>query len=296
MNKTSWICLLAVFLPPCPAAENLTTVWASNRDDLSAEFHTAVEPDADGVDLDSWRGGVQVDSQGVFHRYILDEAERVYFGYNVRLRKGSEDGTVELNVEPLSLRASDLPVSEPGAWAPLGSVASARKTLRTLDSLAMDLLVKAPTGQKVVDYITVGRDGHHRSRSAPRQFRAEEAEMELHTPTVTVNGGASLPVRGVLRAAGPTLGVYLQDRGLFLLSLLPHEEMGFRRAGSVSGTRLEFEWAGQAYAVDSRSRIAPGAGAFSIYVVHQPAYDPGEELRNQSPLVFSAGAPEALLR
>jgi hypothetical protein len=185
-------------------------------------------------------------------------------------------------------------------------VSRKKQTVRLLEAVALDLLVREYATkdrvnvQTVVDYISVGRDLERlrrprQDRSEPRPFKAEDTEMELYTPKIAINGEPFHEAKGRLRVTGPTTGLFIKNRGRFLLSMFPHVELGFQRAGWVSRTTLHFKWAGDTYEIESQRRIVPGAGTYHLYAHHDPAYEPWGATANFDVEVFAAGPPASLL-
>jgi hypothetical protein len=89
--------------------------------------------------------------------------------------------------------------------------------------------------------------------------------------TLNVNGNL-IPFRSGM--SGAAVHFYLPMRGRFILSLTPHPELGFRKAGEVRGSTLTFTIDNDTFTIVSTGRIAPGSGPFSLYVLHEPAWLP----------------------
>ena len=68
--------------------------------------------------------------------------------------------------------------------------------------------------------------------------------------------------------------LHVPNRGRFLLSLMPHPGLGFRRAGEVRGSSLRFTVGSDTFSIASGRRVAPGRSAFNLYVLHQPTWRP----------------------
>jgi hypothetical protein len=68
--------------------------------------------------------------------------------------------------------------------------------------------------------------------------------------------------------------IYVPHRGRYVLSLTPHAELGFTRAGEVRGSSLTFRTGRDTFTVTAASRIAPGQAAFNLYMLHDPAWRP----------------------
>ena len=308
--RTTSCCVLVAFAPVLVfGAEEIEAMRAGarNRYEIAAQFRTIIEPNNEGLGAMAWAGGVKVTDDGVFHRYILDRTTKIYVGYDVRIEEGPDKTLLVLTIEPFSLEPSELPIENPGSWkSSLVVREPQRQTVRLLEAVALDLLVREYATkdrvnvQTVVDYISVGRDLERlrrprQDRSEPRPFKAEDTEMELFTPKIAINGKPFHETKGTLRVTGPTIGLFIKNRGRFLLSMFPHEELGFQRVGWVSRTTLHFEWSGDTYEIESQRRIVPGAGTYHLYVHHDPAYQPWGAAASFDVEVFATGPPASLL-
>ena len=87
-------------------------------------------------------------------------------------------------------------------------------------------------------------------------------------------------------ASGAVVWVYVPNGGRFLLSLIPRRQ--FARAGTLRGTSLSFNVDGMTYSLSSATRIAPGEGAYNVYVLHQPAWKPTYEHADVNAVLIGA--------
>src|SRR5262249_13124489 len=134
---------------------------------------------------------------------------------------------------------------------------------------------------KILDYVTVKGPPSDAAwdfvygAGTPQDFRAEDAALELRTPQISVNGqsGASAIPTGVV-AYGAAVWLYLPKRGRFILSLTPHPDLDFVKAGDVRGSTLSFTIGDDTFSLVSASRIAPGQRPFNLYVRHEPEWRP----------------------
>jgi hypothetical protein len=175
------------------------------------------------------------------------------------------------------------------------------RTIRAGEVLALDLLTNSATGQKIVDYITVKGPSFNPAwdfvyeTGTPQDFRVDDAALELHTPYVSVNDqlGASVIPTGVV-VAGPAVWFYLPNHGRFILSLLPHPDLGFVKAGEIRGSTLTFTIGTDTYNLVSAERIAPGQHPFNLYVRHEPDWQPPDG-KTSIWAGGAAGAPDELI-
>ena len=160
--------------------------------------------------------------------------------------------------------------------------------MRSGEALELNLLTNEGWGQTLTEYVTVQEptrgEGFALLRAprefafatgTPRDFRPEDVALQLREPRVSINGQldeSSLKAIGTL--SGAVVWIYVPNRGRFLLSLIPHPNLGFRRAGEVRGSSLRFTAGSDTFTIASGGRVAPGQSAFNLYVLHQPTWRP----------------------
>jgi hypothetical protein len=157
--------------------------------------------------------------------------------------------------------------------------------VRAGEVLALDLLTNNTTGQKIVDYVYVvgppikpSADAWHGDfiyeTGAPRDFRVDDAALEIRLPEVSVNGNLGTSAPTAVVEYGVAVWFFLPSYGRFILTLAPHPDLGFRSAGEIRGSTLTFSSANDTFNIVSRGRIAPGSGPFNLYVLRQPDWQP----------------------
>jgi len=74
--------------------------------------------------------------------------------------------------------------------------------------------------------------------------------------------------------AGALLWFYVQNRGRFIVSLVPRPGYEFQRVGIIEDNRIEFTVNDNHYEWLSSSPILPGGGTWNLWVLHDPKYAP----------------------
>jgi hypothetical protein len=229
-------------------------------------------------------GGGTIGGEGLIHRFMSDRRQRVYFGYDVLIENVAEPDTYRITFSQLTAESVRQILGDDASnWTQLPAPdwgGPAVRMIRGGEVLALDLLTNSATGQKIVDYVSVKGPAFDPAwdfiyeTGMPRDFLADDEALELRTPHVSVNGqfGESIPTG--LVAYGPIVWLYLPNQGRFLLSLVPHPELGFMKAGEVRGSTLTFTSNSDTFNLVSASRIAPGQRSFNLYVLHQPMWRP----------------------
>jgi hypothetical protein len=256
-----------------PAAwKGLEIVFVSKMEPPGAEF----------------QGGVFVRSDVVVHS-IRDNLHKRAFCYDVGLDPSVDTNSAQIRIErcPEDSRAAG------GAgWTflelPKYPVIPG---VKVGDTVALDLLVNPATGQKIVDYLTLRRRGDMDLMRQPRDFQLTDADLRLFDPQVVMSGKPQWSLEGG-GVGGPVVWLYVDGRGRFILSLLPNEKFGFRRGGAVSRDGLVIRFAGEEIRVNCSREIAPGEGAFNLYVLHEPDWRPRDSAEGR---MGSADKPEYII-
>lgn len=184
---------------------------------------------------------------------------------------------------------------------PFERATSVAAGIRSGDVLALTLLTNPATGQKIVDYVTVQEPGQPFrgfeivpprefafAAGTPRDFSAADGELRIREPRVSIDGRlheSTIDARH--DEAGAIVWMYVPGRGRFLLSLTPHPELGFERAGEVRGSALTFTAGDETFNVVTGGRIAGGA-PFNLYVRHEPDWVPTYQHANRSAFIMGS--------
>jgi len=246
------------------------------------------------------------DSNGVIHRVMLDRLGRTYFGYDVLVDVLPESNTFRVTFRPLvmtSAMAQGLSMDSWSAWTPLAAPRfPPPQTVRSGEIMELTLLTNSATNQKIVDYVAIqeptvkgtpvhppqDRDFSYATGTA-RDITSNDVEMWIKAPRLTING--KLEESTALHSddvTGAFIWFYVPKHGLFILTLGPHAELGFHKAGEVRGSSLLFTLGTDSYTLSAGARIAPGQAAFNLYVLHEPDWKPAYLFADVS--AFSIGA------
>src|SRR5436190_18796364 len=211
-------------------------------------------------------GGGTIGGEGTIHRFMSDRRQHVYFGYDVSIQELAQPNTYRLTFSQLTSESiRDVLGADASSWAQLPAPDWGGPAVRTVQGgevLSLDLLMNAATGQKIVDYVSIkgpSFDPDWRfvyETGTPQDFRIDDAALDLATPQVSVNGQpAAIPGAFMY---GPAVWFYLPAHGRFILSLLPHTDLGFVKLGEVRGSTLNFTAGTDTFNLISARRIAPG--------------------------------------
>jgi len=174
------------------------------------------------------------------------------------------------------------------------------EVVRGGDIVALDLFINPSTGQKIVDYIKVeGEKGRYLAASgAARDFSAEEGVLQISNPRLSLNGRVlDSTAKLNMGISGSPLWIYIDGHGRFVFTLMPRTDLGFQKLGEIRGSTMVWRWAHDDFSVNTDARIAPGEGAYNVYVFNDPNWHPRPRGEAQSGFTMGAGGTlESLIR
>lgn len=125
---------------------------------VSAKATIAVEPPAPLSVFEHERSGVLTTTGDTYHRWIVDDSKRGYFGYDISAEPVLNGDRIRVTIAPLSLTVDQL-----DAALKTKSISGFRflvlprypppMIVEKGDTIALDLLVSSDGKQKIVDYI-----------------------------------------------------------------------------------------------------------------------------------------------
>ncbi|MBL8295876.1 MAG: hypothetical protein JNN08_28795 [Bryobacterales bacterium] len=262
-------------------------------------YETRLEPAMPDLSGQFGGGGVLAGKSGI-HRYVTESEGRRYFGYDLVMEPLADANQYRVTVRPLSVDAPRLGLKDPASWrqVPLPGY-PVSQILRGGETMALDLLVNTATGQKIVDYIHLQDQKRlvYTAAGRARDFTAEDAELRVMDPRISVNGrplDVSAGYSGGV--SGAAVWMYIPGRGRYFLSLVPHARRGFLRAGEVRGSTIRFTTGGDQVEVDCNGAVTSGSAAYNLYVLHQPEWSPGSPESRSALLLTAADRVDLLLK
>ena len=111
-------------------------------------------------------------------------------------------------------------------------------------------------------------------RNPARDFTLDAVELEVKNCRLLINGNVAGVGKSTRGCAGALLWFYVQDRGRFIVSLVPRAGYEFQKVGVIEDNRIEFTVNDNHYEWLSSSPILPGGGTWNLWVLHDPKYAP----------------------
>lgn len=237
----------------------------------------------------------------IIHRVLTDSDKRVVFAYDLAVSSDAVTKKFRLVVLPADeafrrsflkdnapLRAHESFATFPRSTAP--------QTLDDGDAVSLELLVNRESGVKIVDVVKVTFDRsilrENYLEAAPKDFTIDAGSLAIKSYELSIDGVLIGKSKSKLGCTGSLLWFYVPDRGRFILSLLPRDGYSFEKIGMVDGNRIEFILNGELYEWASSETIFPNGGAWNLWVLHDPNYEPlFMPKRNPPPPVGSQKGP-----
>jgi hypothetical protein len=252
--------------------ESKLSVTDSAWKGIEVRFVTKMEPP--GENTPNRLPGLVITDFGRAHHIIQDPAHKRYFAYDLSLEPSPDCSEATLRIEPLRF-SNSRPFSVGGPdWTLLAPPRyPVISNVKVGDTVALDLMVNAATGQKIVDYLTLERrDGAEPPRN-PHDFSLADVELSLSQPRVNLNGKqVEATAKYVGGTSGAVVWLSLAGHGRFILSLFPNASLGFQKNGVAAADSFWFRDGSAEYHVQCDSAVAPGPGPYNLYVVHEAGW------------------------
>ena len=232
---------------------------------------------------------VLADDNHIIHRVLVDAAGRFVFGYDLRIEPVPASRQFRVTVQPLAeefeakLRARSSSLSGPLTRSGDERISTLPRstesqTLQDGDAFALDLLVNAETGVKIVDFVKVSFDRASLwmmtppSKSPPRDFTLDVVELAVSKYKLSINGETVSGGKPVDYLASALLWFYVPEKGRFIFSLVPREGYDFQKIGLIENNKISFWSGGDYYEWTSSAPIVGGGGTWNVWVLHDPDY------------------------
>jgi hypothetical protein len=199
-------------------------------------------------------------SGNTIQRTMTDGTHRTWLGFGLRIER--------LPGDPIRFRISMNPLNE---WGFFGQRAPSRD-LQNGDRVLLDVLEEPGTGRKIYDTFQVGIGVEMQmmpmAKSIP-QVPAAGAAIRLQNPNL-LTGGASVG-RSNSSVQGSEVSLISPGKVRFRFSSQP--QPGYRMEAIAEGNRLMFVAGNAVYTAECSGPIMEGAGAWYVWVHHEPAGD-----------------------
>ena len=227
-----------------------------------------------------------LDDNHLIHRVLEDQGGRFVFGYDLWVTANPTLKQFRIAVRPLDpeferqLRAKDQSGASMVSSAAVSTFPKSTEpqTLDDGDAFSLDLLVNQGSGIKIVDVVKVTFDRSSLKDISPRNpardFTLEAVELVVKNYRLLIDGNVAGVGKSTNGCAGALLWFYVQNRGRFIVSLVPRPGYEFQRVGIIEDNRIEFTVNDNHYEWLSSSPILPGGGTWNLWVLHDPKYAP----------------------
>jgi hypothetical protein len=220
--------------------------------------------------------------------FLINLSTGMYIGYQLHIERLPDPTKLKITIMPMSEetieatrktvfgkllelkwpnRPSYVPAPPPSYPEPI--------VINLTDVIKIPLWVKAGTEWGVVgDQIRFAVD---RPKPA-REFTLDDVAFKLTEFRLIINGEVRSGEREVDGISGPLPSVYVPGKGLFIISLRPHEGYDFQKSGVAEGNKISFSYGGDNYEWVSRDTVLPYGGKWHIWVELDTSYKPSPDL------------------
>lgn len=297
------LALAVIVLVAAPASAQTGRVAGGSVSQPTFGFYWETRLDPTSPPLSGSFSTGATDEPGVVHRFMFDRTQNIFVGYDALVEVLPDPNTYRVTFRNLTMTRELLDQFSGDRWSRMPTPGWEFPTPEVIhggDVIALTLLSNGTTGQRVVDYVTVQEPSREFDGFAlapervfsyvpgpSRDFELDDVELSIRSARLSINGTLDETSVRFSSVAGGIVWVYTAGHGRFLLSLVPHPELGFRKAGEVRGTSLSFTIGPDRFDLSAGEPIAPGQSAYSLYVLDQPGWTPS--WRNADLSAFSMG-------
>jgi hypothetical protein len=299
MRKTSFILFMSAYTAIAQESWQqkpgfINSFVAGNAAQIQVRIAFMAEPNREGLDTLLGANGITINDGTVVNRYVIDKVHHRYFGYDISAEATSVAGQYRVTVAPLTW----IPPKDQGPLVPLLLPKYPDpQIMNESDTLQLDLLTTSDGKQKVADYIQVGKKPDPQeppaatSKGLAKDYTPDDGPIKFNFDNYAIwIGGEKHLSSATYSQPGATVWFYYPGQGRYILSLAPHE--GFSKAGEIRDNVISFEAGGRQIEIRTmKSIIGDSPGAWNLYALHDPAFQP----KNADSVQFGTDRLENLL-
>ncbi len=227
-----------------------------------------------------------LDEGNVIHRVLADKEGAFVFGYDLVVTPLADKKQFQVAVRPLSAdfaerlhklrQTAGAARTHPALNIPTLSATPDVQMLDDGDAFALDLLVNAQLGIKIVDVVKLSFDRIRlleRPSVPPRDFSLDKVELAVKDFRLFINGADVTGQNRKRDCEGALVWFYVTGRGRFVFSLVPRAGYEFQKIAVVEDNKISFALDGDYYEWESEAPIVPGGGHWNLWVMRDPDYD-----------------------
>jgi hypothetical protein len=219
---------------------------------------------------------------------LINMSTGAFIGYNLVIERQQDTTKLKITIKPLPEDAGDdlrkgifgklleqkWPNKTNFAVAPPASFPEPL-VINMTDVIKIPLWVKAGTEWGVVgDQVRFAVD----KPKPARQFTLDDVALKVTGSRLIINGEARSGEREMNNIVGPLPSFYVPGKGLFILSIRPHEGHDFQKLGVIEGNKISFSYGGDKYEWVSRDQVIASGGNWDVWVLLETSYQPTPDL------------------
>ncbi|CAN5241251.1 hypothetical protein BH20ACI1_BH20ACI1_02530 [soil metagenome] len=284
--------LIGIFAAMSAVFSNAQEGATTFKDGYTVAVKTEKRPSDNNRSSDYIRT-VETSSGYAINRLIIDETNKIYYGYDYKVIREDKTNKFRISFAPLSVNPKTLFNTE-GFTAKTLPAYPADIVVEDGDSVTLDILENPQTGAKVSDIIKVTSKpnkfgSYFAEREKAKDFTIDDVQLRLDAPEVLINGEKS-KIGG--SASGNIIYVALYGKGRFIFSFVPQPGYNFQKNGVILDNKIMFDYNGESYQFINKSPVLGSGGKWNLWVMFDPDYKPTYQLSPNSP--YEVGTADKL--
>jgi hypothetical protein len=255
-------------------------------------------------DSKSSLGNIYSSNSGeVVHRIMTDKENKIYFGYDLLVKKQEKSEKFKVSFKPLSKKPSDFgknntKVNGFNYYSQFEDFKEKKLPnypkdiiVEDGDTITLDLLENPKTNTKISDLIKIvykSSDFGYQfitEDGSAKDFSLEDVMLRIVRPEISINDKKYTTGGSV---AGNINWIYIHGKGRFIFSFMQQPEFNFQKIGIIQDNKISFEYNGDKYQFISESPILGQGGKWNLWVMHDPTYQPGNQMSEENMFNFGA--------
>jgi len=220
--------------------------------------------------------------------FLINPSTGMYIGYLLAIERLPEPTKLKITIKPMpfvfdekmnetaisKLLELKLPTKTKRGYTPSSPPSYPEPiVINITDVIKIPLWVNAGTEWGVIGDQIRFAVATNRPKPA-RDFTLDDVALKFTHYRLIINGVVRSGESELDDIEGPLPSFHLPGKGLFILSIRPHEGHDFQKIGVAEGNKISFSYGGDKYEWVSREPVIAQGGVWSIWVLLVTDYQP----------------------
>lgn len=268
-------------------------IKTKNNDGYTVAIKTEKSPPDDNNQSSDLIRTEETSSGYTINRLIIDEKNRIYYGYDYKVIREGKTSKFKISLAPLSVNPQKFFDAASFTAKNLPEY-PAEIIVEDGGSATITILENPQTGAKISDIIKVTTKpnkfaSEFAEREKAKDFTIDDIELHLDAPEILINGEKS---KIGSSASGNVIYVAFYGKGRFIFSFVPQPGYNFQKNGVILDNKIMFDYNGESYQFINKSPVLGSGGKWNLWVMFDPDYKPTYQLSPSSP--YEVGAADKI--